>query len=136
MHDWRDSQVFCQCVSSANQPFIFSSCQTHNIYMYTLVTRLLADHSVGDRSPGAANHPSSLQPRLPLTLGGKLSGVHRCIRFSVPPFSIPGGTLKLVSTYPTGTLKLEKDQLEVTSPSFRLPFRGYVETSFSVPGVR
>ena len=48
-----------------------------------------------------------------------------------PPFSIPGGTLKLVLAYrgvrctsfnvPHGTLKLKKAQFQVTSPSFRLP---------------
>ena len=44
-----------------------------------------------------------------------------------PSFSIPGGTLKLVSAYrtafnvPPGKLKLEKAQFQITSPSFRLP---------------
>ena len=58
----------------------------------------------------------------------------RCSRFSVPPFSIlggyvetsfslPGGTLKRFNVLPPppGTLKLEKAQFEITSPSFRLP---------------
>ena len=71
-----------------------------------------------------------------------------CSRFSGPPFqhtggyvetsfSLPGSTLKRVSTYhtPPGTLKLEKAQFQVTLLVSDYPrgYRGYVETGFKVP---
>ena len=76
----------------------------------------------------------------------RMSHPGRCSRFSVPPFSIPGGTFKVVSAYrgyvetsfnvPPGKLKLEKVQFQVTPPppSFRLPPGVRWNYSFSVPG--
>ena len=56
-------------------------------------------------------------------------------RYVETSFSLPGGYVETSFNVTPGTLKLEKGQFQVTSPSFmQITLRGYVETSFSVPG--